>query len=165
MKYFLSLGSNLGDKEKNIARAIDLLQGEGVQILKVSSLYKTEPVDYRSQPWFYNCLVEAQAEVEPEALLALTKGVEREMGRESRKDKGQRIIDIDILLAGDTIIHSEELHIPHPRMEMRNFVLIPFVEISPETVHPVLKSDMKQLLERSDDRSLVIRLNKHKEVN
>lgn len=165
MKYHLSLGSNLGDKEQNIARALSLLQEEGVQIIKVSSLYKTEPVDYRAQPWFYNCLVEAQAEVEPEALLAVTKGVERKMGRESRKNKGQRIIDVDILLAGDKVIHSEELHIPHPKMEMRNFVLVPFVEISPETVHPVLKLNMKKLLERSDDRSLVIKLDKQKEVN
>jgi len=161
MRYFLSLGSNLEDKEKNLTRAISLLEKEGVEILKMSSLYETQPVDFPSQPWFYNQLVEVRTKANPEALLDLVKKIEQQMGRKRGQKKGTRIIDIDIILAEDSIIRKKELKIPHPRMQKRNFVLLPFVEISSDTVHPVFNEDMKTLLKKSNDRSIVKQIKRH----
>ena len=166
MRYFLSLGSNLGNREKNLTLALSLLEKEGVEILKMSSLYETQPVDFPSQPWFYNQLVEVRTKANPEALLDLIKKIEQKMGRKRRLKKGPRIIDIDIILAEDSVIRKKELKIPHPRMEKRNFILLPFVEISSDTVHPVFNEDMKTLWEKSDDRSIVKQIKRqagHKE--
>jgi 2-amino-4-hydroxy-6-hydroxymethyldihydropteridine diphosphokinase len=166
MKYFLSLGSNLGNKEKNLTLALFSLEKEGVEILKMSSLYETQPVDFPSQSWFYNQLVEVRTKANPEALLDLIKKIEQKTGRKRGHKKGPRIIDIDIILAEDSVIRKKELKIPHPRMEKRNFVLLPFVEISPDTVHPVFNEDMKTLWKKSDDRSIVKRIKRqagHKE--
>ncbi|MDH4258303.1 MAG: 2-amino-4-hydroxy-6-hydroxymethyldihydropteridine diphosphokinase [Candidatus Aminicenantes bacterium] len=155
MRYFLSLGSNQGDRKENIVRALSLLQEEGMEIRRVSSLYETEPVDFASQLWFYNRIAEVQASVKPDSLLALIKSIEQEMGRDAHARKEPRIIDIDIIIAEDQVIHTEDLEIPHPRMQKRNFVLVPFAEISPDTVHPVLKRHIKELLEESRDLSAV----------
>jgi len=155
MQYFLSLGSNLGDRRKNLDRALSLLKKEGVEILKISSLYETQPVDFPSQPWFYNQLIEVEANVDPEAFLDLLKKIEQKLGRKRGIQKGPRIIDMDIILAEGNVIREKELKIPHPRMEKRNFVLLPFVEISPDTVHPVLNENMKDLWKKSNDRSIV----------
>ena len=155
MRYFLSLGSNLGDREKNLTHALFALEKEGVEILKTSSLYETQPVGFPSQPWFYNQLVEIKTKANPESLLDLVKKIEKKMGRKHRQKKGPRIIDIDIIIAEGTVIQKKELKIPHPRMEKRNFVLLPFVEISPDTVHPVFNEDMKTLWKKSNDRSTV----------
>lgn len=160
MKYFLCLGSNLGDREKNLKRAQSLLKAEGISIVRSSSLYETQPVDLSSQPWFYNQVIEIETGVDPSDLLDLVKGIEESMGRKMSVQKGPRIIDIDILLAEDKVIHTAELRIPHPRLDKRNFVLIPFAEISPETVHPLLKKNIQDLLERSSDHSTVERLKK-----
>lgn len=161
MRYFLSLGSNLGDKEKNLTLALFLLEKEGVEILKMSSLYEAQPVDFPSQPWFYNELAEVRTKANPEALLDLVKKIEQKMGRKREQEKGPRIIDIDIILAEDSVIRKKDLKIPHPRMEKRNFVLLPFVEISPDTVHPVFNEDMKTLWEKSNDRSIVKQIKRH----
>lgn len=155
MKYFLCFGSNLGKKRKNLRRALSLLEKEGIKVLRSSSLYKTEPKDVPHQPWFYNQVVEAETDLNPKALLRLTKNIEQIMGRKASGQKGPRIIDIDILLAGDTVISTEELVIPHPRMEKRNFVLSPLREISPGTVHPLLKKTIEDLWKNSKDRSYV----------
>ncbi len=161
MKYFLSLGSNLGDKEKNLIFALFLLEKEGVEILKMSSLYETQPVDFSTQLWFYNQLVEVRTKANPEALLGLVKKIEQKMGRKHGQKKGPRIIDIDIILAEDFVIRKKDLKIPHPKMEKRNFVLLPFMEISPDTVHPVFNEDMKTLWKKSDDRSIVKQIKRH----
>jgi 2-amino-4-hydroxy-6-hydroxymethyldihydropteridine diphosphokinase len=160
MRYFLSLGSNLGDKEKNLILALFSLEKEGVEILEMSSLYETQPVDFPSQPWFYNQLVEVRTKANPEALLDLVKKIEQQMGRKHGQKKGPRIIDIDIILAEDSVIRKKDLKIPHPRMEKRNFVLLPFVEISPDTVHPVFNVDIKTLWKKSDDRLIVKQIKK-----
>jgi 2-amino-4-hydroxy-6-hydroxymethyldihydropteridine diphosphokinase len=131
------------------------LEKEGVEILKMSSLHETQPVDFPTQPWFYNQLVEVMTKANPEALLDLVKKIEQKMGRKRGQKKGPRIIDIDIILAEDSVIRKKDLKIPHPKMEKRNFVLLPFMEISPDTVHPVLNEDMKTLWKKSDDRSIV----------
>jgi len=155
MKYFLIFGSNLGDKEKNLTDALSLLEKEGVEVISVSSLYETQPVDLPSQPWFYNQVVEVKSNVNPKLLLELIKKIEKKMGREYHVNKGPRVIDMDILLAEDTIVQTKELIIPHPRMEERNFVLVPFAEISPDTVHPMLDERIRDLLRKSNDSSIV----------
>jgi len=155
MKYFLIFGSNLGDREKNLTDALSLLEKEGVEVISVSSLYETQPVDLPSQPWFYNQVVEVKSNVNPKLLLELIKKIEKKMGREYHVNKGPRVIDMDILLAEDTVVQTKELIIPHPRMEERNFVLVPFAEISPDTVHPMLDERIGDLLRKSNDSSLV----------
>lgn len=155
MRYFLCLGSNLGDREKNLEQACSLLKEEGIKIIQLSSVYETQPVDLHSQPWFFNQVIEIETGIAPPGLLDLTKRIEKLMGRNTLIQKGPRVIDIDILLAEDMVIQTKELSIPHPRLDKRNFVLIPFEEISPETVHPLLKENIQNLLEKSSDRSTV----------
>jgi 2-amino-4-hydroxy-6-hydroxymethyldihydropteridine diphosphokinase len=155
MRYFISLGSNLGNKRENLEQAIALLEEKGAKILKRSSLYETSPVGYVKQPWFLNQVVEVEIEFLPEFFLGVVKRIERKVGRYPTVAKGPRIIDIDILMAENTIIKSRRLQIPHPEMEKRNFILVPFMEISPQTVHPVLKRKIKDLKKECQDSSAV----------
>jgi 2-amino-4-hydroxy-6-hydroxymethyldihydropteridine diphosphokinase len=155
MKYFLSLGSNLGNREKNLDQALSLLEDECVEIIQSSSVYETQPVDFPPHPWFYNQVTEIVTGKDPQDLLALVKRIEQKIGRIARIKKGPRTIDIDILLAEDKVIHSKELKIPHPSLDRRNFVLIPFSEIAPETVHPILNQTIRSILEKSSDHSVV----------
>ncbi|MFQ6082959.1 MAG: 2-amino-4-hydroxy-6-hydroxymethyldihydropteridine diphosphokinase [Candidatus Aminicenantia bacterium] len=158
MLYFLSLGSNIGDKRKNLAKAISLLSKLKIKIKRSSSLYSTQPVDFLTQDWFYNQVIEIETNLDPFCLLQVIKEIEKNMGRERSIHKGPRIIDIDILLAEDIIIQSKELTIPHPRMHLRNFVLIPLAEISPLSFHPLRKERIGDLLAKSKDNSLVRRV-------
>jgi len=155
MRYFLCLGSNIGDRSKNLKKAVSFIEKEGVKILKKSSVYETHPVDSPPQPWFYNQVVEVSVALRPIDLLKITKKIEQKMGRTLTAQKEPRIIDIDILLAEKTVIRAEKLEIPHPRMEKRNFVLVPFYEISPKTVHPLLNVSIEDLLKKSKDHSPV----------
>lgn len=156
MRYFLCLGSNLGHREKNLEQAHSLLIGEGIRIIQLSSVYETQPVDLHSpQPWFFNQVIEIETGMAPSGLLDLIKRIEKLMGRNTLIQKGPRVIDIDILLAENKVIHTKELSIPHPRLDKRNFVLIPFAEISPGTVHPLLKENIQSLLDKSSDCSTV----------
>lgn len=155
MRYFLSLGSNLGDRMKNILQALAFLEEKGAKIVNSSSLYKTQPVDFPSQLWFFNQVVEVEAKIDPFDFIDLIKKIERKMGRKTGRPKGPRIIDIDILLAGEMVIQTKELKIPHPRMEKRNFVLVPFKEISAETLHPILKEKIENLWKKSKDDGIV----------
>jgi 2-amino-4-hydroxy-6-hydroxymethyldihydropteridine diphosphokinase len=127
----------------------------GLEVLKASSIYRTQPVDYPRQPWFYNQVLEVEAPVDPLSLLSLVKAVEQRMRRMPAADKGPRKIDIDILLAGRTVVQTRRLKIPHPRMTQRNFVLIPFNEIAPYAVHPLLHQRVSEILRRSGDPSQV----------
>lgn len=156
-KVFLSLGSNIGDRAANIIRALDALEKLGVRVTRQSSLYETEPVEFREQDWFLNSVVEAQTELEPLELLDAVLAVERSLGRERRVPKGPRLIDIDILLYGDSVIHTPEIDIPHPRMTARRFVLVPFTEIAPSALHPVLGQSIAELLAETPDRGEVRR--------
>lgn len=158
VRYFLSLGSNLGNKKRNLSRGLSLLTRKGIRILKTSSLYKTQPVDYISQPWFLNQVVEVETEHPPMKLLEVVEEIEQKMGRERSFPNGPRIIDIDILLAEKMILVTEKLQIPHPRIEKRNFVLLPLKEIAPEAVHPVLDEKIENLWRKSCDSSLVKKL-------
>jgi len=152
---YLSLGANIGDRAQNIARATAALAGRGVRVTRQSPLYETEPVEMTSESWFLNCVVEAETDLTPDQLMRALLGIERELGRERRVARGDRPIDIDILLYGSSVVRSEEVEIPHPRMAERRFVLAPLAEIAPQTVHPVLKKTVAALLAATRDRSLV----------
>jgi len=140
---YLSLGSNLGNRQENLDRALKLLS-ERMRIGKVSAIYDTEPIGPVSQPRFLNLACEAVTRLTPEGLLALAKGIELKMGRHSRSGE-PRIIDIDILLYGDKVVNAKDLVIPHPSMAERSFVLIPLAEIASDVIHPVLKKPIKEL--------------------
>ncbi|MGQ9673352.1 MAG: 2-amino-4-hydroxy-6-hydroxymethyldihydropteridine diphosphokinase [Candidatus Aminicenantales bacterium] len=158
MRYFLGLGSNLGRRRQNLARALQALEQAGVSVVKTSSLYKTEPVDGAGPGWFFNLVVEVETSLDPESLLELTSAIEKRLGRGSAKRPGPRAIDIDILLAEDEVIQSERLTVPHPRLEKRNFVLVPLAEISGETVHPVWQRKIRDLRTMSGDGAAVKKL-------
>jgi 2-amino-4-hydroxy-6-hydroxymethyldihydropteridine diphosphokinase len=152
---YLSLGSNIGDRAANIARAVSALAQHGVHVTRQSSLYETEPVDFRDQEWFLNCVVEAQTELEPAELMDALLQIERALGRHRLVPKGPRLIDIDILLYGSSVVRAPELEVPHPRMADRRFVLVPFNEIAPDTLHPVLNKTIAELLATNPDVSEV----------
>lgn len=155
MKYHISLGSNIGEREKNLGQSILLLKKNGVQIVRKSSIYETSPVGMTEQPWFLNQVLEIQTELEPEALLELVKKIEKHMGRTSAPPKGPRCIDIDILLAENEIVDQGDLVIPHPEMAKRNFVLVPLNEIANDVFHPVLQEKIGILWQKSKDTSIV----------
>ena len=152
---YLSLGSNLGDREKNVRKAIAALANARVRVTRVSSLYETEPVDLREQPWFLNCVVQAETDVPPLDLLRALREIESGMGSKKLIPKGPRLIDLDILLYGDETIDTPELQIPHPRMLNRKFVLIPLAEIAPNFKHPLWKGSVSQMLKDLSDPSIV----------
>ena len=157
MRYFLGLGSNLGDKRLHLSRALAALEEAKVKVLRSSSLYRTQPVGYAAQPWFYNQVVEVSAGMEPAELLALIKKVESELGRRPAPKNRPRVIDVDILLAEDRVVTTKQLTIPHPRMAERNFVLVPLLEIAPAAIHPLLQEPISELHKRSRDKAQVIR--------
>ena len=137
---FLALGSNLGDRRKNLESAIAALEAEGLWIVRRSALYETEPLEFEAQPWFLNMALEVETRCFPIQLLAVLQRIEREMGRIRGREavpKGPRTIDIDILLYGKTVLDVPQLTIPHPRMTERRFVLEPLLEIAPDLRHPV----------------------------
>ncbi len=156
MRYFISIGSNLGDKRKNLNWAVSLLRKNDVRIIKTSSLYETSPVGFKDQPWFMNQVIEIETDKQPESFLLLAKNIEIIMGRRDTIRKGPRIIDIDILLAENKVIQTDELQIPHPELAKRSFVLIPLREISPDTVHPVHQKKIEELYRECRDTSAVL---------
>jgi 2-amino-4-hydroxy-6-hydroxymethyldihydropteridine diphosphokinase len=152
---FLSLGSNVGDREKNLRAAIAALPELGVRIKKVSSIYETEPVDLLEQPWFLNCVVEGETAVPAATLLKDLRHLEKRMGSKKLVARGPRLIDLDILIYGRQTIDSPELQVPHPRMLLRRFVLAPLAEIAPGLKHPSWSGTASQLLGAIDDKSAV----------
>ena len=143
---YLGLGSNMGERQDYLDRALDFLS-QRLRIEKVSSIYDTEPVGNVNQPRFLNMVCQVYTSLAPMALLALGKGIESKLGRVSGKSNAPRPIDIDILFYGDQIIETPELVIPHPRLTERAFVLIPLAQIAPDLVHPVNSKTIKELLE------------------
>ncbi len=151
MQVYLGLGSNLGDRQANLARALQLL-GERLHIERVSSIYETEPVGYAEQLPFLNAICRAQTELGPMQLLSLVKGIEASLGRVPSFPNAPRPIDIDIIFYGDLIMEIPDLTIPHPRLEERAFVLIPLLEIAPDLRHPVSGENVKDLAARVGGR-------------
>ena len=157
---FVALGSNVGDRRGNLRKALDAL-GERNSILKVSSFYETEPMYIEAQPWFLNCVAKIRTELTPESLFGLVKSIERKMGRNpvnGQQRYGPRVIDIDILFYGDLMIYTNELEIPHPRIQERLFVLVPLVEIEPELVHPKLNRSVSHLLKELHSEKRIMKL-------
>lgn len=150
---YLALGSNIGDREENLCEAIGRLDASGVHVTKTSSVYETEPVDYLEQPWFLNSVLEAHTELSAGELLAMLRRIESQMGSKKPFAKGPRLIDLDILLYGDATIHTPELEVPHPRMLLRNFVLVPLAEIAPDLRHPSWSGTAAEILANSPDAS------------
>jgi len=153
---YLGLGSNMGDRQKNLDAALELL-GQRMKLGKISSIYDTEPVGVPPQPRFLNLVCQAFTHLEPKALLTLAKGIETRLGR-SGSSTAPRPIDIDILLYGNTVINTPELTIPHPRLAERAFVLIPLAEIAPDLIHPILKKTTKELLKNITEKQGVLKL-------
>ncbi len=145
---YIGLGSNIGDREYQLNRAVELLKiTEKTQVTLVSSYYNTAPVGYEQQPDFLNAVVEIRTSLSSRELLRVCSGIEKELKRERIIHWGPRTIDLDILLYGCNIINDTDLVIPHPRMHERRFVLEPLNEIAPLVLHPVFNKTINDILE------------------
>lgn len=153
----LSIGSNLGNKVKNVERAIDLLKEYNVVVnVKVSSYYETEPVGYKNQPNFINVAIIGETELSPSELLYRCKAIEKELGRVNRPRWHERELDVDIILYGDEIVATKELQIPHPQMQNRKFVLLPANELASSWNVPLYKMTISEMLANCKDDSKVV---------
>lgn len=151
---YIGLGSNIGDRKKNITNATIILGAVMGDIRVLSSLYETEPWGYDSPNTFMNAVLLLETDIEPQKCLEMVQAIEREMGRVHTKEGYEdRIIDIDILFYDNQIIESEHLTVPHPLITQRDFVLRPMAEIAPDFTHPVLGKTISFLLEQLDNKS------------
>ena len=157
---YLSAGSNLGERTANLDEAVAQLDRIGSFVRRVSSVYETEPVGFRDQPWFLNIAVEIETVLSPLELLDHCQAIEQDLGRIRTFQDAPRTLDLDILLYDDLALDSPKLTVPHPRMAERRFVLAPLAEIAPEVLHPILRQTIRTLLDACPDRSDVRSLGK-----
>jgi 2-amino-4-hydroxy-6-hydroxymethyldihydropteridine diphosphokinase len=144
---YLSLGSNLGEREQNLERALASMEVEQILVVARSSFYETEPQNLVDQPWFLNICVACKTRYFPIQLLHILKRIERDLGRvHGGVPKGPRLIDIDILLYKSVVMETPQLILPHPRMIERRFVLEPLLEIAPGLRHPVTGKPLRDYL-------------------
>lgn len=144
---YVALGTNLGNRQKNLELALQLLAQNGVRVVKVSTFIETEPYGVTDQPNFLNGICQVETDLTPIELLRLLLKLELDMGRVRLRHWGERIIDLDLIIYEDQIINTSELILPHPDMTNRDFVLRPLAEIAPNLKHPVLHQTIQQLLE------------------
>ena len=145
---YISFGSNVGDRLVHISQALQYLSAaDGILLTKVSSLYETEPVGYEQQDWFLNGVVAVETGLSPHQLLKVLQQIEKRIGRQQRKRWGPREVDLDLLIFNQSCINTPDLIVPHPDMHRRRFVLIPFAEIAPDTIHPILQQNIRTLLD------------------
>ena len=150
---YLGLGSNLGDREKNLSWALALLSRQ-TKLARISSIYETDPVSYTQQPLFLNLACQATTPDKPLKLLEKIKAIEWNMGRRESFRNAPRVIDIDILLYGDLVLHSPELTIPHPRMTERAFALLPLEEIAHDLIHPETHKTIEELARQMNHQGI-----------
>lgn len=146
---WIGLGSNMGDRRASIFEALERMDAlEGVNVALVSTLLESKPVDVEDQPDFVNAVARLRTTLKPHVLLESLLAIEETMGRkrEGMEPRGPRVIDLDLLLFDNVVMHEDAFQLPHPRMHQRAFVLVPMVELSPELVHPVLGKTMQALL-------------------
>lgn len=148
---FLLLGSNLGDSEKVLSTARTHIQASAGKIIRSSAIYKTKAWGISEQPDFLNQVIEIESSLQPEDLMDVLLNIEKEMGRVRYKKWYARLIDIDILYYGAMVIKTENLTIPHPENQNRNFVLVPMAEIAPTLIHPLLGMTQTDLLKNTSD--------------
>jgi len=141
---YISIGSNLGDREENCRQAIKLIEKNGIVVKKQSLMYETEPWGVKDQPKFINMAIEAETDKKPEELLRVLKEIEKEIGRTESVKWGPRVIDLDILFYDDLILKIPGLEIPHPLLHEREFVLKPLCEIAPDKKHPITGKTVKE---------------------
>jgi len=156
VRSFLGLGSNEGDPLHQIETALRELPEEGVSVVRISGLYRTEPVGGPPQNWYVNAVAEVGFEAGPLELLRVCRSIESLHGRKRAERNSPRTLDLDILFFGDKVLRSPELTIPHPRLRERRFVLVPMVEIAPDLKDPISGLTMRELLSRCPDRSAVL---------
>jgi 2-amino-4-hydroxy-6-hydroxymethyldihydropteridine diphosphokinase len=152
---YIGLGSNVGDRARNMNAALQALSKSMDTPLACSSLYRTDPVEVIDQEEFLNQVAGFSTDRTPEEILGLCLAIEKEMGRVRTRHKGPRVIDLDLLLAGSDIRGGGGIEVPHPRMHLRRFVLLPLCEIAPAARHPILRRSIAELLRDCPDRSRV----------
>jgi 2-amino-4-hydroxy-6-hydroxymethyldihydropteridine diphosphokinase len=158
---YVSLGSNLGDRAGFLLLAVRGMLAAGLDVIRLSSIYETQPVEYTEQPMFLNLVAELRGSTlpTPEQTLARLLRIEFALGRTRDIRLGPRTIDLDLLLFKDEQRDTEFLTLPHPRLHLRRFVLVPLTELVPTLVHPVLQQSISELLANCEDQSMVKRWN------
>jgi len=156
---YIGIGSNLGDKKENCLRALDMLRRlKGTRVLEVSPFYRTEPVGVEDdQDWYLNAVAMLNTTLTARQLMAELLGIEKVLGRQRIKRWDSRTIDLDILFYGDRIVKESDLEIPHPRVHLRRFVLVPLMDLAPDLVHPVFHETIRELLAKCPEDGQEVR--------